>query len=118
MQKDKHGAGTGLSGISIALDELVHRGARQVTQHVIELELELAALLEQYANVRTLSAKKVIMRNVYLPERDVLIVPSPVAVKVPKVHDRSDTSGSSIRRWSHPMSGTCRVCRRHWLGCT
>ena len=48
-------------------------------------------LLEQYANVRTLSGKKAVVRNGYLPERDVLTAAGPVAVKVPKVRDRSGT---------------------------
>jgi putative transposase len=56
MQKDKQEAGIGLPEIGVSLDELVRRGARQVIQQVIELEL--AALLEQYANVRTLSGKR------------------------------------------------------------
>jgi hypothetical protein len=37
------------------------RGARQVIQQVIELEL--AVLLEQYANVQTLSGKRAVVRN-------------------------------------------------------
>jgi transposase-like protein len=89
MQKDKQEAGIGLPGIDVSLDELVRRGARQVIQQVIELEL--AALLEQYANVRTLSGKKAVVRNGYLPERDVLTAAGPVSVKVPKVRDRSGT---------------------------
>lgn len=52
MQKEKQEAGIGLPEIGVSLDELVRRGARQVVQQVIELEL--AALREQYANVRTL----------------------------------------------------------------
>ena len=89
MRKDKQEAGIGLPEIGLSLDELVRRGARQVIQQVIELEL--AALLEQYANVRTLSGKKAVVRNGYLPERDVLTAAGPVSVKVPKVRDRSGT---------------------------
>lgn len=89
MRKDKQEAGIGLPEIGVSLDELVRRGARQVIQQVIELEL--AALLEQYANVRTLSGKQAVVRNGYLPERDVLTAAGPVAVKVPKVRDRSGT---------------------------
>jgi putative transposase len=89
MQKDKQEAGIGLPGIDVSLDELVRRGARQVIQQVIELGL--AALLEQYANVRSLSGKKAVVRNGYLPERDVLTAAGPVSVKVPKVRDRSGT---------------------------
>ena len=45
MKKDKQEAGIGLPEIGVSLDELVRRGARQVIEQVIELEL--AALLEQ-----------------------------------------------------------------------
>jgi len=89
MRKDKQEAGIGLPEIGVSLDELVRRGARQIIQQVIELEL--TALLEQYANVRTLAGKKAVVRNGYLPERDVLTAAGPVAVKVPKVRDRSGT---------------------------
>ncbi|MFS0757567.1 IS256 family transposase [Noviherbaspirillum sp. 1P10PC] len=89
MRKDKQDATIGLPEIGISLDELVRRGARQVIQQVIELEL--AALLEQYANVRTLSGKRAVVRNGYLPERDVLTAAGPVTVRVPKVRDRSGT---------------------------
>jgi putative transposase len=81
MRKDKQEAAIGLPGIGVSLDELVRRGARQVIQQVIELE----ALLEQYANVRTLAGKQAVVRNGYLPKRDVLTAAGPVAVKVPKV---------------------------------
>jgi putative transposase len=87
MRKDKQDAGLGLPEIGMSLDELVRRGARQVIQQVIELEL--ATLLEQYANVRTMAGKKAVVRNGYLPERDVLTAAGPVSVKVPKVRDRS-----------------------------
>ena len=89
MRKDKQEAAIGLPEIGMSLDELVRRGARQVIEQVIELEL--AALLEQYANVRTLSGKQAVVRNGYLPERDVLTAAGPVSVKVPKVRDRSGT---------------------------
>ena len=45
MRKDKQEAAIGLPETAVSLDELVRRGARQVIQQVIELEL--AALLEQ-----------------------------------------------------------------------
>ena len=44
MQKDKQEAGIGLPEIGVSLDELVRRGARQVIQQVIELELDAAEL--------------------------------------------------------------------------
>jgi len=94
MKKDKQDAAIGLLEIGTSLDDLVRRGARQVIQQVIELEL--AALLEQYANVRTLSGKQAVVRNGYLPERDVLTAAGPVSVKVPKVRGRPCKSTKTV----------------------
>ena len=53
------------------------------------IETELAKLLAQYANVKTLTGNQTVVRNGYLPERDVLTATGPIAVKMPKVPDRS-----------------------------
>lgn len=87
MRKDKQETGNGLLEIGVGLDELVRRGARQVIQQAIEAEL--AGLLDQYANVKTLTGRQTVVRNGYLPEREVLTAAGPIAVKVPKVRDRS-----------------------------
>ena len=89
MQKDKQETQSGLPEIGLGLDELVRRGARQVIQQAIEAEL--AELLAQYANVKTLSGRQAVVRNGYLPERDIVTAAGPVTVKVPKVRDRSGT---------------------------
>lgn len=73
--------------IGMGLDELVRRGARQVIEQAIEAEL--SELLAQYSNVRTLAGRQAVVRNGYLPEREVLTAAGPVAVQVPKVRDRS-----------------------------
>jgi transposase-like protein len=74
--------------IGLGLEDILRRGARQVIQQAIEAEL--AQLLEQYENVKTLTGSRAVVRNGYLPEREVLTAVGPVAVKVPKVRDRSD----------------------------
>jgi transposase-like protein len=71
----------------MGMDELVRRGARQVIEQAIEAEL--SELLAQYSNVRTLAGRQAVVRNGYLPEREVLTAAGPVAVQVPKVRDRS-----------------------------
>jgi transposase-like protein len=92
MVKDKQEQQSGLQEIGIRLDDLIRRGARQVIQQAIEAEL--AQLLEQYENVKTLHGQRAVVRNGYLPEREVLTGAGPVAVKVPKVRDRS---GSGVK---------------------
>ena len=92
MNNDKQEQRMGLQEIGLGLDDLVRRGARQVIQQAIEVEL--AQLLEQYENVKTLHGRRAVVRNGYLPERDVLTGAGSVAVKVPKVRDRS---GSGVK---------------------
>lgn len=73
--------------LGLTLEDLVKRGARQVIQQAIEAELE--ELLSGCANVITLHGKRAVVRNGYLPEREVLTAAGQIAVKVPKVRDRS-----------------------------
>ena len=92
MRKDKQKQEIGLQEIGMSLDDVVRRGARQVIQQAIEAEL--AQLLEQYENVKTLHGQRAVVRNGYLPEREVLTGAGPVTVQVPKVRDRS---GSGVK---------------------
>ncbi|CAG9169737.1 IS256 family transposase [Cupriavidus pinatubonensis] len=92
MSKDKGKEAVGLSEIGLGLEELIRRGARRVIQEAIEVEL--AELLEQFSNVKTLSGQRAVVRNGYLPEREVLTGAGPIPVKVPKVRDRS---GSGVK---------------------
>ena len=78
--------------MGLALDDLVKRGARHVIGQAIEAEL--AELLASCAHVTTRHGKRAVVRNSYLPERDVLTGAGPITVKVPKVRDRS---GSGIK---------------------
>lgn len=64
----------------------------QVIQQAIEAEL--AELLSGCANVVTLHGKRAVVRNGYLPQREVLAAAGKIAVKAPKVRDRS---GSGIK---------------------
>lgn len=73
--------------MGLTLDELVKRGARQVIQQAIEAEL--SELLSSCSNVVTLHGKRAVVRNGYLPEREVLTAAGQIAVRVPKVRDRS-----------------------------
>jgi transposase-like protein len=58
------------------------------------VEAELQLLLDQYDNVTDLGGRKLVVRNGYLPEREVLTALGPVPVRVPKVRDRS---GSGVK---------------------
>jgi putative transposase len=71
------------------LTELLRRGARGLIEHAVEAELQL--LLDQYANVTDLAGRQGVVRNGYLPERDILTGLGPVTVRLPKVRDRSQS---------------------------
>ena len=58
------------------------------------VEAELASMLEQYSNVKSIDGRRAVVRNGYLPEREVVTAIGPVTVQVPKVRDRS---GSGIK---------------------
>ena len=73
------------------------------------VEAELQLLLEQYANVTDLSGRKAVVRNGFLPERKVLTALGPVAVRVPKVRDRS---GSGVKFNSAIVPPYVRKARR------
>jgi len=70
MGKDTQEQRNGLPELGLTLDDLIRRGARQVIHHVIEAEW--AQLLEQYEHVTTVQGHRAVVRNGYLPERDVL----------------------------------------------
>ncbi len=93
--------------ISDPLTELLRRGARGLIEKAVEAELQL--LLEQYANVTDLSGRKAVVRNGHLPEREVLTALGPVAVRMPKVRDRS---GSGVKFNSGLVPPYVRKARR------
>ncbi len=93
--------------ISDSLTELLRQGARGLIEKAVEAELQL--LLNQYGNVTDLSGKKTVVRNGYLPEREVLTALGPVPVRVPKVRDRS---GSGVKFNSALVPPYVRKARR------
>ncbi len=44
-------------------------------------------MLEQYSNVEVIDGRRVVVRNGYLPEREIVTAVGPVPVKIPKVRD-------------------------------
>lgn len=70
-----------------SLEELIRRGARELIQKAIEVEVQ--ELLAEYGNVKMLGGQRAVVRNGYLPAREVLTAIGNVEVRVPKVRDRS-----------------------------
>lgn len=69
------------------LTEVLRQGAQRLLAQAIEAEI--AVLLAQYANRHDPQGRQAVVRNGYLPERDVQTGIGAVRVKVPRVRDRS-----------------------------
>ena len=69
------------------LTELLRHGARQLIGEAVEAELQV--LLQQYAELKNDQGCRQVVRNGYLPEREIQTGIGPVKVKVPKVRDKS-----------------------------
>lgn len=84
--------GERLAELGLPLEELVRRGARDILQRAIEAEVE--QLLEEFAAVSLMDGRRAVVRNGYLPAREILTAVGPVTVQVPKVRDRA---GSRVK---------------------
>ena len=73
------------------LTELLRLGARQLLMQAVEVELE--QFLAQYDHLRDSNGRKAIVRNGYLPRREIVTGLGPVGIRVARTRDRS---GSGI----------------------
>lgn len=88
MKKDTSQQSVEQSEVGLSLEELIRRSARDVIQKAIEVEAQ--QLLAEYENVRMLGGQRAVVRNGYLPQREVVTAVGSVEVRVPpKVRDRS-----------------------------
>jgi len=69
------------------LTDLLKTGARELITQAVQVEL--AGFLERYQEVTDDLGKRQVVRNGYLPEREILTGIGPVDIKVPKTRDRS-----------------------------
>ena len=69
------------------LDELVREGARRMLQAALDGEVE--DFVSQFANTVDIEGRRVVVRNGYLPQRDLVTGVGPVAIKQPRVRDRT-----------------------------
>lgn len=69
------------------LTELLRQNARQLLQAAVQAEC--AQFLAQFADCRDSQGRQGVVRNGYLPEREVLTGIGPVPLKVPRVRDRT-----------------------------
>jgi transposase-like protein len=81
-----------LAELGVPLEELVRRGARDILQRAIEAEVEV--LLEEISAVTLVDGRRAVVRNGFLPAREIPTTVGPVEVRVPKVRDRT---GSGVK---------------------
>lgn len=77
------------SNASIDLTDLLREGAKRLIAEAVDAEP--SAILTQFEDYKDQSGRRHVVRNGYLPEREILTVIGPVSVRVPKVRDRGGT---------------------------
>lgn len=78
-------------GLEDPLTEVLRQGAKELIRKAVEAEL--SEMLSAYSEVRLLDGRPAVVRNGYLPARQIQTGIGEVEVQVPKVRDRS---GSGI----------------------
>jgi putative transposase len=77
------------------LDEIVREGARKMLQSAIEAEVDV--FLVQHADRRGEDGQRLVVRNGYLPSRELLTGAGSLEVKQPRVRDNSPSSEDRLR---------------------
>jgi len=73
--------------ITDALTNMLQTGAQQLIHRAVQVELE--ELLELHSGSLTKDGKAAVVRNGYLPERQILTGIGPVTVRIPKVRSKT-----------------------------
>ena len=71
------------------LTELLRQGSRELIFHAVEIEF--GAFLAEYEALLDDEGRRQVVRNGYLPEREIQTGIGPVSVRVPRVRDRGDS---------------------------
>lgn len=87
MKKDTKDIEVSPVEIGMTLEDLLREGARGLIEKAVAMEV--SELLAGYERVRTLQGQQAVVRNGYLPQRELLTPIGAVGVRIPKVRDRS-----------------------------
>lgn len=87
MEEDKVVEFRNPASVVDSLSELLRSGAKRLLAQAVEAEV--SAYLAERGGLKDAAGRAVIVRNGYLPEREVLTGVGPVAVRIPKVRSRS-----------------------------
>jgi len=73
--------------ISDPLTEMLRNGARKLITEAVASELQI--LLDRYSHLKNQNGHRQVVRNGYLPERQIQTGIGPVKIKIPKIRDKS-----------------------------
>ncbi len=92
------------------LTEVLRNGARTLLAQAIEAEV--AEFHTKYADLKTASGLRRVVRHGHLPEREVMTGIGPVGVRQPRVRDRGAADDAGSRPQScRPTRGAPAACR-------
>jgi transposase-like protein len=83
------------------ITEVLRTGAKKLLAEALEAEIE--SFLSQYRELRDDQGRKRLVRNGYLPERNIQTGIGPVAVKVPRARDRHSSSEAGPIRFKSSL---------------
>ena len=69
------------------LTDMLRKGAQDLICQTVEAEL--TALMEQFKDIKKEDGKAAVIRNGYLPEREIQTGIGPVSVKIPKIRSKT-----------------------------
>lgn len=116
MEKDVVVSLESQSRIADPLSDFLREKAALLLQAAIEAECQ--ELLSRYAGVSDLQGRRGVVRNGYLPEREIVTGLGPVAVKVPRVEIGLARAFGSDHAWRRCMCGARHRSMRCCHGCT
>jgi len=88
MNKDKVFELRNPAGIDDPLTEVLRQGARRLLAQAVESEVE--AFLSEHADLSTSDGHRRVVRNGYLPGREIQTGIGPVAVRMPRLRDKGE----------------------------
>ena len=80
------------------LEQIAREGARKMLQ--LALENEVDEFVQKQSILRDENSKKIVSKNGYMPERDIVTGIGPLTIKQPRVDDRNLKNYSNIARFT------------------
>lgn len=98
MENSTTEQGAGPTAMECGLEEIAREGARRMLR--MALEAEVTAFLTQHGGLKDERGRQRLVRNGYLPEREILTGIGPLAVCQPRVRDRLPAGDEERIRFS------------------